>query len=112
MIHPSTHVSIFDFKKEETLNTISNKMRHCQFEGCGKEYKPAGNRQKFCTKHSPKIQGHKKLPKKSKSVIIKKSPSPEIIALCSEEGKIINVLIAAGLITREKIEQILAIVGG
>lgn len=93
LIHPHKTIIL----KEEPL---SIKTKICEFPGCGKEYQPTGNCQKHCPEHSKQ----KKPVEPNQAVIVKITPKKHTKHI-DENGKVIQLLIAGGFVTEEKVRQ-------
>jgi hypothetical protein len=102
-------------KKKESLmpGAITTKPRECLYvfpgeenKKCGKQFIPRGNRQLFCEEHLTKKSRSKQLPRPEKISKKNENPAGEKPSMdCLLDGKIIEVLIAAGYITREKVNK-------
>jgi hypothetical protein len=88
--------------KEEPM-ALTKKTKICVFPGCGKEFQPTGNCQKRCPEH---IHGKFKT-----SVPVTEAkpetgkPTQHAVIRIDDSGKILRLLIAAGFVTEEKVQQ-------
>jgi hypothetical protein len=97
---------------EARMMTLTKKKGICTYPGCGKEFTRRGN----CHKRCPEHEG-KPLPKSAQepatttarkniaSALIRKSPVATIVADEIQAEQVINMLIAGGFVTQQKIDQ-------
>lgn len=80
---------------------LTKKTKICVVPGCGKEFQPTGNCQKRCPEHL-------KVKVPSASADAKKTvPNAKIIRFynIADSEKVLQLLIAAGFVTEEKVQQ-------